>query len=77
LGLKHTWRLTEDEEHRWLIAGLWSEQAVGIVGGKPECCKSFLALDAPRRSPPCPAFAASPYAAENARAHIADGAALT
>ena len=33
------------EEHRWLIAGLWSEQAVGIVGGEPKCCKSFLALD--------------------------------
>jgi hypothetical protein len=31
--------------HRWLIAGLWSEQAVGIVGGEPKCCKSFLALD--------------------------------
>jgi RecA-family ATPase len=28
-----------------LIAGLWSEQAVGIVGGEPKCCKSFLALD--------------------------------
>jgi hypothetical protein len=24
---------------------LWSEQAVGIVGGEPKCCKSFLALD--------------------------------
>ena len=33
------------EKHRWLVAGLWSEQAVGIVGGEPKCCKSFLALD--------------------------------
>ena len=33
------------EEHRWLVTGLWSEQAVGIVGGEPKCCKSFLALD--------------------------------
>src|SRR4249920_4253735 len=33
------------EEHRWLVTGLWSEQAVGIVGGEPKCCKTFLALD--------------------------------
>jgi hypothetical protein len=33
------------EERRWLVAGLWSEEAVGIVGGEPKCCKSFLALD--------------------------------
>lgn len=33
------------EEHRWLVTGLWLEQAVGIVGGEPKCCKSFLALD--------------------------------
>lgn len=33
------------EERRWLIEGLWSTQAVGIVGGEPKCCKSFLALD--------------------------------
>lgn len=32
-------------EQRWLIEGLWSQQAVGIVGGEPKCCKSFLALD--------------------------------
>ena len=29
----------------WLIQDLWSEQAVGILGGEPKCCKSFLALD--------------------------------
>jgi len=29
----------------WLIEGLWADQAVGIVGGEPKCCKSFLALD--------------------------------
>lgn len=33
------------EERRWLIEGLWSEEAVGIVGGEPKCGKSFLALD--------------------------------
>jgi len=29
----------------WLVTGLWSEEAVGIIGGEPKCCKSFLALD--------------------------------
>ncbi len=33
------------EDGRWLIDGLWGDQAVGIVGGEPKCCKSFLALD--------------------------------
>jgi hypothetical protein len=32
-------------ERRWLIDGLWGDQAVGIVGGEPKTCKSFLALD--------------------------------
>ncbi len=39
-------RLTQRlEEHRWLIDGLWADEGVGIVGGEPKCCKSFLALD--------------------------------
>jgi hypothetical protein len=29
----------------WLIDGLWGDEAVGILGGEPKCCKSFLALD--------------------------------
>ena len=33
------------EEQRWLVDGLWSEEAVGIIGGEPKCCKSFLARD--------------------------------
>lgn len=33
------------EDGRWLIDGLWGDQAVGIVGGEPKCFKSFLALD--------------------------------
>jgi hypothetical protein len=28
-----------------LVEDLWTEQAVGILGGEPKCCKSFLALD--------------------------------
>lgn len=30
---------------RWLVEELWGDEAVGIVGGEPKCCKSFLALD--------------------------------
>jgi hypothetical protein len=33
------------KEQRWLVEGLWADQAVGIVGGEPKSCKSFLALD--------------------------------
>jgi hypothetical protein len=29
----------------WLVEELWGDQAVGILGGEPKCCKSFLALD--------------------------------
>jgi AAA domain-containing protein len=31
-------------ERHWLIDQLWGDEAVGIVGGEPKCCKSFLAL---------------------------------
>ena len=36
---------TRLEENRWLVEELWAEEAVGIVGGEPKCCKSFLALE--------------------------------
>ena len=46
LPVSQAYRLADRaEEQRWLVTGLWSEQAVGIVGGEPKCCKSFLALD--------------------------------
>ncbi len=46
LPVEPAYRLAEHaSEQRWLVTGLWSEQAVGIVGGEPKCCKSFLALD--------------------------------
>lgn len=32
-------------EQRWLVDQLWGEQAVGLIGGEPKCCKSFLALE--------------------------------
>ena len=46
LPVERAHRLAErSEEQRWLVTGLWADQAVGIVGGEPKCCKSFLALD--------------------------------
>lgn len=32
----------EVDAPRWLITDLWSDQAVGIVGGEPKCFKSWL-----------------------------------
>jgi hypothetical protein len=29
----------------WLIESLWARAGVGILGGAPKCCKSWLALD--------------------------------
>lgn len=29
----------------WLVEGLWEEEGVGILGGAPKSCKSWLALD--------------------------------
>jgi hypothetical protein len=46
LPFEPAWRLAaRPEEQRWLVTQLWAEQAVGIVGGEPKCCKSFLALE--------------------------------
>lgn len=30
---------------QWLVERVWGRQAVGIIGGAPKCCKSWLALD--------------------------------
>ena len=32
-------------EHPWLVRQLWTRHAVGIVGGVPKSCKSWLGLD--------------------------------
>jgi hypothetical protein len=32
-------------EQTWLIESLWAKSAVGIIGGPPKCCKSWLGLD--------------------------------
>jgi hypothetical protein len=38
--------LRDPELHRrWLVESLWARAGVGIVGGAPKCCKSWLALD--------------------------------
>ena len=33
------------ESNRWLVHSLWGRAAVGILGGAPKCCKSWLALE--------------------------------
>jgi hypothetical protein len=30
---------------RWLVDSLWARAGVGILGGAPKCCKSWLGLD--------------------------------
>ena len=32
-------------EQTWLIESVWTQSAVGIIGGAPKCCKSWLGLD--------------------------------
>lgn len=34
-----------DLSQSWLVEDLWSRTGVGILGGPPKCCKSWLALD--------------------------------
>lgn len=42
-------RAADIEEHqegpRWLVHALWARAGVGILGGAPKCCKSWLALE--------------------------------
>jgi hypothetical protein len=46
LPVELAYRLADrPDERRWLVEGMWADEAVGIVGGEPKCCKSFLALD--------------------------------
>ena len=33
------------DERRWLVDSLWARAGVGIIGGAPKCCKSWLGLD--------------------------------
>ena len=34
-----------DPRRAWLVEPLWPRAGVGIIGGAPKCCKSWLALD--------------------------------
>ena len=36
---------SEPAEARWLIQDLWGAGAVGVIGGAPKACKSWLGLD--------------------------------
>jgi AAA domain len=35
----------EPAEAQWLVRNLWGASAVGVIGGPPKCCKSWLGLD--------------------------------
>jgi len=35
----------EKDEQKWLIQGLWAQGGVGVIGGPPKCCKSWLGLE--------------------------------
>lgn len=37
--------ITVADTSGWLIEDLWCEEAAGIIGGQPKCCKSWLGLD--------------------------------
>lgn len=37
--------LDAPEQARWLVELLWARAGVGILGGAPKCCKSWLALE--------------------------------
>lgn len=34
-----------DDEPAWLVEALWSAGAVGVIGGSPKSCKSWLSLE--------------------------------
>ncbi len=35
----------QEAEQQWLIRGLWAAAGVGLIGGPPKCCKSWLGLE--------------------------------
>jgi hypothetical protein len=46
LPVLKAYRLEKQQtEQAWLIDSLWARTAVGIIGGAPKCCKSWLGLD--------------------------------
>ena len=46
LPVEKAYRLEEQQtEQAWLIESVWARAAIGIIGGAPKCCKSWLGLD--------------------------------
>ncbi len=46
LPVAPAYQLTQcPQDQRWLVEELWSEEAVGIIGGEPKVGKTFLGLD--------------------------------
>ena len=46
LPIEKAYRLEKQQtEQAWLIDSMWARAAVGIIGGAPKCCKSWLGLD--------------------------------
>ena len=37
--------LDKVERTAWLVEGLWAAEGVGVIGGAPKCCKTWLSLD--------------------------------
>ncbi len=37
--------VAEENASPWLVEHLWAEQGVGVIGGAPKACKTWLALD--------------------------------
>jgi hypothetical protein len=37
--------LDKVERPAWLVEGLWAAEGVGVIGGSPKCCKTWLSLD--------------------------------
>ncbi len=35
----------DDTQATWLVKDLWARAGVGVIGGAPKCCKSWLGLD--------------------------------
>ena len=46
LPVEKAYRLEKQQtKQAWLIDSMWARAAVGIIGGAPKCCKSWLGLD--------------------------------
>lgn len=35
----------EVDRPRWLVEDIWLDEAVGVIGGEPKACKTFMALE--------------------------------